>query len=156
MHYFLPFIVALLASPVFAGIQEVWWNITYVHGVNPDGRYPRRVVGVNGTWPYVCVSKSLIALPECFQATADRRRADRLARFACDQLFGPGYDSSPSWNAFQLDALDGWRLWTFRMVCWSYSCNSGVGHAPLRHICVHCAIFAQSLEGGHFLNLCTD
>ncbi|KAK0472802.1 Fet3 protein [Armillaria novae-zelandiae] len=51
MHYFLCFVIALLASPVFAGIQEVWWNITYVHGANPDGRYPRRVVGVNGTWP---------------------------------------------------------------------------------------------------------
>ncbi|KAE9391811.1 Cupredoxin [Gymnopus androsaceus JB14] len=39
------------ALPVLAGIQEVWWNITYVENVNPDGLYPRRVIGVNGTWP---------------------------------------------------------------------------------------------------------
>ncbi|RKO83963.1 hypothetical protein BDK51DRAFT_15972 [Blyttiomyces helicus] len=26
-------------------------NITYVDGVNPDGRFLRRVIGVNGIWP---------------------------------------------------------------------------------------------------------
>ncbi|KAG5643712.1 hypothetical protein DXG03_009761 [Asterophora parasitica] len=40
-----------LATPVLAGVQELWWNLTYVEDVNPDGLYPRRVVGVNGTWP---------------------------------------------------------------------------------------------------------
>lgn len=36
---------------VTAGVHELWWNITYVEGVNPDGLAARRVVGVNGTWP---------------------------------------------------------------------------------------------------------
>lgn len=46
---------ALLAvSPVLAGVTELWWNITYVENVNPDGLFPRRVIGVNGTWPSVC------------------------------------------------------------------------------------------------------
>lgn len=40
-----------LVSPVLAGVQEVWWNITYVENANPDGLFERRVVGVNGTWP---------------------------------------------------------------------------------------------------------
>jgi len=39
------------ASLVAAGVQNVWWNITYVDDVNPDGLQPRRVIGVNGTWP---------------------------------------------------------------------------------------------------------
>jgi iron transport multicopper oxidase len=42
----------LAAAPVFAAVQELWWNITYVEGVEPDGLgTPRRVIGVNGTWP---------------------------------------------------------------------------------------------------------
>jgi len=44
------FLVAL-ANPVLAGVQEIWWNITYVDNANPDGLYERRVVGVNNTWP---------------------------------------------------------------------------------------------------------
>ncbi|KAF7297982.1 hypothetical protein HMN09_01019100 [Mycena chlorophos] len=46
-------LVALLvaASPALAGVQEIWWNLTYVENVNPDGLFPRRVIGVNGTWP---------------------------------------------------------------------------------------------------------
>jgi iron transport multicopper oxidase len=40
-----------LASPVLAGVQEIWWNITYVQDANPDGLFERRVIGVNGTWP---------------------------------------------------------------------------------------------------------
>ncbi|THG94600.1 hypothetical protein EW026_g6904 [Hermanssonia centrifuga] len=45
--------LALLAavSPVLAGVQEVWWNITYVQNANPDGLAERRVIGINGTWP---------------------------------------------------------------------------------------------------------
>lgn len=39
------------AAPALAGVQELWWNITYVYNVNPDGLYPRRVIGINGTWP---------------------------------------------------------------------------------------------------------
>ncbi|KAF7334268.1 Fet3 protein [Mycena sanguinolenta] len=47
--YLLP---SLLAAPhAFAAVQEVWWNLTYVENVNPDGLFPRRVIGVNGTWP---------------------------------------------------------------------------------------------------------
>jgi len=47
--YLLP---SLLAAPhAFAAVHEVWWNLTYVENVNPDGLSPRRVIGVNGTWP---------------------------------------------------------------------------------------------------------
>jgi iron transport multicopper oxidase len=42
-----------LATSVLAGVKEIWWNITYVEGANPDGLFERRVVGVNNTWPYV-------------------------------------------------------------------------------------------------------
>jgi iron transport multicopper oxidase len=43
----------LAAAPlsVLAAVHEVWWNITYVDNINPDGMFPRRVIGVNGTWP---------------------------------------------------------------------------------------------------------
>jgi hypothetical protein len=47
-----------LASPTFAGIKELWWNLTYVDNANPDGLYERRVIGVNGTWP--CVSTTVV------------------------------------------------------------------------------------------------
>lgn len=40
-----------LASSAFAGVHELWWNVTYVEDVNPDGLFPRRVIGVNNTWP---------------------------------------------------------------------------------------------------------
>ncbi|KAF8067721.1 Fet3 protein [Lyophyllum atratum] len=40
-----------LATSAFAGVHEVWWNLTYVENVNPDGLFERRAVGVNGTWP---------------------------------------------------------------------------------------------------------
>ncbi|KAF8480361.1 Fet3 protein [Russula ochroleuca] len=40
-----------LASTTFAGVKEVWWNLTYVNNANPDGLYERRVIGVNGSWP---------------------------------------------------------------------------------------------------------
>lgn len=40
-----------LLSPVLAGVQELWWNVTYVENASPDGLFERRVVGVNGTWP---------------------------------------------------------------------------------------------------------
>ncbi|KAF8217774.1 Fet3 protein [Mycena galopus ATCC 62051] len=47
--YLLP---SLLAAPhALAAVHEVWWNLTYVEDVNPDGLFPRRVIGVNGTWP---------------------------------------------------------------------------------------------------------
>ena len=42
---------AALLLPVQAGVQEQWWNITYVQDANPDGLAARRVIGVNGTWP---------------------------------------------------------------------------------------------------------
>lgn len=44
-------LLAALASPALAGVQEIWWNLTYVQNANPDGLFPRRVVGVNGSWP---------------------------------------------------------------------------------------------------------
>ncbi|KIY47458.1 ferroxidase [Fistulina hepatica ATCC 64428] len=39
------------AHSALAGVQEVWWNVSYAYDVNPDGLYPRRAVGVNGSWP---------------------------------------------------------------------------------------------------------
>lgn len=41
-----------VASPALA-VQELWWNITYVENAMPDGLAERRVIGINGTWPYV-------------------------------------------------------------------------------------------------------
>lgn len=38
-------------TTVLAGVQEVWWDLTYVENINPDGVFPRRVIGVNGSWP---------------------------------------------------------------------------------------------------------
>lgn len=52
--FFYPTILLLswlsLAPSVLAGVQEVWWDITYTNA-NPDGLFDRRVIGVNGTWP---------------------------------------------------------------------------------------------------------
>ncbi|KAN0085920.1 Ferroxidase [Tylopilus felleus] len=45
------FFLLALATLASAGVQELWWNVTYVQNANPDGLFPRRVVGVNGTWP---------------------------------------------------------------------------------------------------------
>lgn len=54
MHLFCIITVVLTAfTPVFASVQEVWWNLTYVENANPDGLFERRAIGVNGTWPYV-------------------------------------------------------------------------------------------------------
>ncbi|KAI0634793.1 Fet3 protein [Trametes polyzona] len=39
------------AAPTLAAVHEIWWNITYVEDANPDGLQPRRVIGINGTWP---------------------------------------------------------------------------------------------------------
>ncbi|KAG8216479.1 Fet3 protein [Butyriboletus roseoflavus] len=43
----------LLALSTFAlaGVQELWWNVTYVHDADPDGLFARRVIGVNDSWP---------------------------------------------------------------------------------------------------------
>ncbi|KAG6900240.1 hypothetical protein C0993_001059, partial [Termitomyces sp. T159_Od127] len=46
LTYLLP-----LAAPVLAGVHELWWNLTWVENVNPDGLFERRAIGVNGTWP---------------------------------------------------------------------------------------------------------
>ncbi|EMD34889.1 Fet3 iron oxidase [Gelatoporia subvermispora B] len=45
--------LALLAAaaPALAGVKEVWWNITYVENVNPDGLFYRTAIGINNTWP---------------------------------------------------------------------------------------------------------
>ncbi|KAG6872477.1 hypothetical protein C0995_009411 [Termitomyces sp. Mi166 len=40
-----------LAVPALAGVHEIWWNLTWVENVNPDGLFERRAIGVNGTWP---------------------------------------------------------------------------------------------------------
>jgi len=55
-----------VVSPVLAGVQEVWWNITYVQDANPDGFFARRVIGINGTWPYVFIpSFSTVVQVKC-------------------------------------------------------------------------------------------
>ncbi|KAJ3511135.1 hypothetical protein NMY22_g15747 [Coprinellus aureogranulatus] len=43
--------VLSLAHQCLGGVHEVWWDITYVEGVNPDGLFARRAIGVNGSWP---------------------------------------------------------------------------------------------------------
>jgi iron transport multicopper oxidase len=43
---------ALLAGSAQAALVEHYWNISYTQA-NPDGLYERRVIGVNGSWPYV-------------------------------------------------------------------------------------------------------
>ncbi|KAF5353736.1 hypothetical protein D9758_008639 [Tetrapyrgos nigripes] len=44
--------VFLLGSvQVLAGVQDIWWNLTYVENANPNGLFERRVIGVNDTWP---------------------------------------------------------------------------------------------------------
>ena len=40
-----------LVTLAAAGVQELWWNVTYVQNANPDGLFPRQVIGINGTWP---------------------------------------------------------------------------------------------------------
>nr|ODN96638.1 acidic laccase [Cryptococcus depauperatus CBS 7855] len=44
----------LLILSLITGIQaatvEHWWNISYAEA-NPDGRFQRRVIGINGSWP---------------------------------------------------------------------------------------------------------
>jgi iron transport multicopper oxidase len=52
-HFLVTLGVLTLATPVLAGVQEIWYNISYVQGVNPDGLAERRAIGINGTWPYV-------------------------------------------------------------------------------------------------------
>lgn len=54
------FALGLAALPgALAAVSEVWWNVTYVDNVNPDGLFPRRVIGVNGTWPCVLSHSAL-------------------------------------------------------------------------------------------------
>ena len=49
------------AASVSAGVHEVWWNLSYAYDVSPDGLgVPRRVIGVNGTWPSVFFALSLL------------------------------------------------------------------------------------------------
>ena len=43
--------LAVAAVPALAAIKDVFWDITYVDNVNPDGLSERRAIGVNGTWP---------------------------------------------------------------------------------------------------------
>lgn len=45
------FSLVALATLALAGVQELWWNVTYVENADPDGLFPRRVIGVNDTWP---------------------------------------------------------------------------------------------------------
>lgn len=51
-----PLYLAAAVVPALAAIKDVYWDITYVQNVNPDGLFERRAIGVNGTWPYVALS----------------------------------------------------------------------------------------------------
>lgn len=43
--------LVVAAVPALAATKDVFWDITYVDNVNPDGLFERRAIGVNGTWP---------------------------------------------------------------------------------------------------------
>jgi iron transport multicopper oxidase len=45
-------LLALAATAAQAAVVTYDWNITYVNA-NPDGLHERRVIGVNGQFPYV-------------------------------------------------------------------------------------------------------
>ena len=63
-----------VVSPALAAVHEIWWNITYVQDANPDGLQARRVIGINGTWPYVSVPFVYPPAADILvQATAHRR-----------------------------------------------------------------------------------
>ena len=77
-----------LATLAVAGVQELWWNVTYVQNANPDGQYPRQVIGINGTWPYVNVIPPSwpYLTHHLLQTSANFRQHDRLSRRSLDQL----------------------------------------------------------------------
>jgi iron transport multicopper oxidase len=45
-------VFALASTVAQAAVVTYNWNITYVNA-NPDGLFERRVIGVNGQFPYV-------------------------------------------------------------------------------------------------------
>ena len=47
----LAFFVLVLSVTALARTVIYDWEVTFVHNVNPDGRHPRTVVGINGQWP---------------------------------------------------------------------------------------------------------
>lgn len=52
MWYLCGVFALLCFAPLgLAGVQEIWWNITYVQNASPDGLFERRVIGINNTWP---------------------------------------------------------------------------------------------------------
>jgi hypothetical protein len=71
----LTLVLAGLITPALAGVQEVWWNVTYVQNANPDGLYERRVIGVNNTWPYdkIVAHICVFGLPFIFLAHLQSR-----------------------------------------------------------------------------------
>ncbi|PWN46548.1 putative iron transport multicopper oxidase [Violaceomyces palustris] len=44
-------LLLLSACSIRAALVEHFWNIEWVDDVNPDGLYPRKAIGVNGSWP---------------------------------------------------------------------------------------------------------
>ena len=107
------FALLAAATPAFAALKEVWWNITYIQNANPDGLQPRRVIGVNGTWPWV--SSYLRACTHSLtdrhspQASASRRDDERHPRRSRHQLHRSADVPPPPWHVLQLDLLDGRR-----------------------------------------------
>jgi iron transport multicopper oxidase len=47
---FLVLFFVLFSTQILAATVTYYWNITWVTA-NPDGQFPRRTIGVNGTWP---------------------------------------------------------------------------------------------------------
>lgn len=46
--------LAIVSAVSQAAIVTYNWNVTYVNA-NPDGLFERRVIGVNGAFPYVSI-----------------------------------------------------------------------------------------------------
>jgi iron transport multicopper oxidase len=43
----------------------VEWNVEWVYGVNPDGAYPRRAIGINNKWPPPTVILKYLIIDSC-------------------------------------------------------------------------------------------
>lgn len=54
LHLFASLFLSSLPAALGA-TREIWYTISYARA-NPDGLFERRVIGVNGTWPYVWLS----------------------------------------------------------------------------------------------------
>lgn len=116
-----PSLIYSLTFPTvaLAGVQERWWNVTYVQNANPDGLFPRRVIGINDTWPYAF--RAILSSPDLTwhipQSTSALRQHLRLSPPSRDQLSRRTNHPPPSWYVLQLHKLDGRRRPRLSVVC---------------------------------------